>query len=159
MDETTPVTTNEVTDAGQTAPPATPAEPGMNQLLARLDSIEKLLQDQQKFNEKTARSRRTTTFLMVCLALILAGGMFWLNLTLSTSTKELPVLIESTTQAARQLRVTLEEISAIDFKTLNSTIGEIETSLGAIDFEALNKSIVDLQQVVEKMRKFMDIFP
>lgn len=130
----------------------------MSAMLQRLESIEKLLTEQQVLNRKAAKHRTLMSLLMGGLVAVLALGLLWVNTTFANATKELPVLIKSANETSEQLRITMEDISTIDFEAMNKTLTEMESGLGRMDFDALNKSIVDLQQVVERLRRFTDIF-
>lgn len=130
-------------------PESTPAPAGeMAALMARLERMEALLEKQAEYGKKTARSRALNTLLTLALVVVFAAGLFALNSTLSTATRELPQLITTTTQSVEQLQLTLQDISQIDFAAMNTAIEGISDGVDKMNFDALNESIEDLNRVV-----------
>ena len=129
-----------------------------DQLTQKLAAMEKLLQEQLAQNKKIAKHRAIMSVLMLCMVVVFAAGLFGLNRTVSNATRELPQLIESTNQSVQQLKVTLEDVSSIDYATLNDAIIGLDEGVAAVDFEALNSAITDLQKATEGLAKLASIF-
>ena len=131
-------------------------------LLKRLEVMEKLLEEQRAERQEQAKKdrqyKRIITGLLSCLVIVLAVGMYSLNHTVTTVTKDLPYLITTATESMAGIQTVVEDVNSIDFEGLNNTISGMEEGIGAIDFETLNKSIEDLQKVVESLSNVTSIF-
>lgn len=127
-------------------------------LLEKLASMENLLREQAEYTKKAAKSRKWTIISILALVVVFAVGLFWLNTTVASTTRQVPALIETMNSSAGQLQQTLRLFETLDMDAMNSAIREMETGLGNVNFEALNQSIVDLQKVAEGLREFMSIF-
>ena len=127
-------------------------------LAQRLANVEELLNQQLEVSKKIAKHRGTLSFLMLCLVLVFAAGLFALNFTAATVTRDLPQLIETTNESAQQLDETLKDISGLDFESMNSAIADLDKGISAIDFEALNSAIVELKKATEGLARLTSIF-
>lgn len=127
---------------------------GQNTMEQRLATLEALLQEQRDLAKKGNRFRTVQALLMLCLVVVFTAGTFLLNQTVTAATQDLPVLIESTTLAVEQVRVTMEEIAEIDYDSMNQAV----EGIGSVDYESLNRSIRDLEEVVRSLEKFLNPF-
>lgn len=120
--------------------------------------METLLQKQLEQSQKIARHRGIMSLLMLLLVVVFGVGLFALNNTVASATEELPQLIESTNESVQQLKTTLEDISSLDFESINDAIKEMDEGLGAVDFEALNDAILDLQTAADGLSRLANLF-
>lgn len=134
----------------------------MEKLLKRLDRVEGLLQLQTRQNKKVGRSKAVQTFLLLCLVVVFGIGLFSLNVTVNTATKDIPKLVQDADKMVQetsgQLEVILQDIRSVDFESLNNTIHGLEEGVNSVDFEAMNDSILELQQVVESLARVTSLF-
>ncbi len=134
------------------------AESKVEMLEQKLANMEALLAQQLAATQKLARNRGVMAVLMLCLVVVFAVGLFTLNNTVAGATKELPQLITATENTARQLELTLQDVSSIDFDSLNEAIVGMDKGLGSVDFAALNEAIQDLQKTTEGLANLTNIF-
>lgn len=125
---------------------------------ARLAALEQLLREQRDLAAKTKWHKSVQSVLLLAMVLVLGAGMFTLNYTLSARTAELPTLIHNANLSAEQVQTTMQDISSVDFKGLNSAITDIKDGVSAVDFETLSKSIQELQTVTEGLAKVVNFF-
>ncbi len=120
-------------------------------LMQRLENIETLLEHQQKHHKKALFHRRLGSLLLLGLVVVLGVGMYNLAGTLKTATGDLPELIQHTDELVQQ-------VNAVDFETLNSSLSSLDKGLGKLDFTALNESIQNLAEVSQALSKVAGFF-
>ncbi|MBC5647636.1 hypothetical protein [Christensenella tenuis] len=116
-----------------------------------LERIEALLAAQAEHNKKLLRSSRVHTVILLVFVVVFAAGIFAVNGTLASATKELPVMLESITNLTDTAAKEIGRMDDIDFDALNETIKGIST----IRFDVLNESIQALTDIIKPFANFM----
>ena len=123
---------------------------------AALGRIEELLRQQSKQNQKLLRASRVrTVFLLVLVgAFIIFGAMFYSTITRITN--DIPRVLDEADElivtATDAVRTVVSKIDALNIEALNESI----EGISSIDYKGLNTSIGGLATSVEKFEDFVD---
>ncbi|MEA5003141.1 MAG: hypothetical protein VB081_06545 [Christensenella sp.] len=138
--------------------PDMPPEDWRKAFMRRMEGMEALLVEQREHNKKALRSSRTHTVIMLVFVVVFAVGLFVMNATLQSATKDLPAMFQAVTQltetATKDLDETIAQINALDFGALNDTI----KGIAEIPFDALGESIAALQAIIKPLASVMGAF-
>lgn len=132
-----------------------PPEDWRKAFMRRMEGMEALLVEQREHNKKALRSSRAHTVILIVFVIVFAAGLFAMNATLQSATKDLPAMLQAVTQltetATKDLDETIAQINALDFGALNDTI----KGIAGIPFDALGESISALQDIVKPFAAVM----
>lgn len=127
-------------------------------VLRRMEKIEALLTQQVEQGRKSLKASRIHTVVLVIFVAVFAVGVFAMNATLHSATRELPAMLSSITQltdtAQEDLAATVDKLDELDFTALNETI----RGIASIRFDALSESIEALQSIIKPFADFMSAF-
>ena len=116
-----------------------------------LKQNESLLTAQAEHNKKLLRSSRVHTVILLVFVVVFAVGIFAVNGTLASATRELPAMLESITNLTDTAAKEIGRMDDIDFDALNEAIKGIST----IRFDVLNESIKALTDIIKPFAGFM----
>ena len=127
-------------------------------VLRRMEKIEALLTQQVEQGRKSLKAARIHTVVLVIFVAVFAVGVFAMNATLHSATRELPAMLSSIAQltdtAQEDLAATVDKLDELEFTALNETI----RGIASIRFDALSESIEALQSIIKPFADFMGAF-
>lgn len=135
----------------ENAPVPTTALSKDEMVLTRLEHMEALLANQHNMQKKTLFHQRVSTLLLLALVVVIGVGLYHLTGTLQTAMNDLPQLIQHTDELVQQ-------VNAVDFDTLNSSLDSLDKGLSQVDFSALNNSVENLSRVTQALSDVVGFF-